>query len=106
MKQAQFRLQQARADLTFTQRELLGSLNAFFLEAKAAGAQMGSLRHSVELSQENLRLTLLRYQAGESTAQEVVDAQVTLMLARIAYDDGLTRYKVAVATLQTLTGAF
>ncbi len=106
VKQAEFRLQQARADLTFTQRELLGNLNSFYLEAKAAVAQLASLRHSVELSQENLRLTLLRYQAGEATAQEVVDAQVTLTQARIAYDDGLTRYKLAVATLQTLTGAF
>jgi outer membrane protein TolC len=106
VKQAQFRLQQARADLTFTQRELLGSLNAFYLEARSAASQVGSLRHSVDLSQEHLRLTLLRYQAGEATAQEVVDAQVTLTLARIAYDDGLTRYKLALANLQTLTGAF
>jgi outer membrane protein TolC len=60
----------------------------------------------VDLSQDNLRLTVLRYQAGESTAQEVVDAQTTLAQARGAYDDGLSRYRVAVANLQTLTGIF
>jgi outer membrane protein TolC len=106
VKQAELRLQQARVDLTATQRELLGNLNAFYLEAQAATTQLASLRHSVELSQDNLRLTVLRYQAGESSAQEVVDAQSGLAQARIAYDDGLSRYRLALANLQTLTGLF
>jgi len=37
---------------------------------------------------------------------EVVDAQTTLVGARNAYDDGMVRYRVALANLQTLTGAF
>ena len=52
-----------------------------------------------------LRLTLLRYQAGEATALEVVDAQNTVALARNAYDEGLSRYRVAQANIQTLTGS-
>jgi hypothetical protein len=36
----------------------------------------------------------------------VVDAQSTLAQARGAYDDGLTRYRLALASLQTLTGNF
>jgi outer membrane protein TolC len=51
-----------------------------------------------------LRLTYLRYQSGEATALEVVDAQTTLALARNAYDDGLSRYRIALANIQTLTG--
>ncbi len=58
----------------------------------------------MDLASESLRLTLLRYQAGEATALEVVDAQTTLNQARNAYDDGLARYRVAIAQLQTLTG--
>ena len=50
----------------------------------AANSQMASLRHSLELSAESLRLTLLRYQAGEVTVLEVVDAQTTLTQARNA----------------------
>jgi len=49
---------------------------------------------------------VLRYQAGEATVLEVVDAQTTLAGARNAYDDGLARYRVALANIQTLTGAF
>ncbi len=106
VRQAELRLQQAKVDLTATQRELLGNLNSFFLEAQAAAGQLASLRRSVDLSQDNLRLTVLRYQAGESIAQEVVDAQTTLAQARGAYNDGLSRYRVALANLQTLTGTF
>lgn len=106
VKQAELRLQQAKVDLTYTQRELLGNLNSFYLEAQAASRQLASLQRSVQYSQDSLRLTVLRYQAGESTALEVVDAQTTLAQARNAYDDGLSRSRVAIANLQTLTGAF
>ena len=59
-----------------------------------------------DLAAESLRLTKLRYQAGESTALEVVDAQNTLVQARNAYDDAQARYRVALADLQTVTGSF
>jgi len=100
------RLQQARLDLSLAQRQLLANLDAFYLEAEAANAQVESLRHSVDLAGESLRLTLLRYEAGEVTVLEVVDAQSTLAQARNAYDDGLVRYRVGLAQLQTLTGVF
>ena len=38
------------------------------------------------------------------TVLEVVDAQSTLAQARNAYDDGLSRYRLALASIQTLTG--
>jgi len=106
IRQAELRLEQSRTELTFAQRQLLANLNAFYLEAGAAGAQTASLRRSLELSDESLRLTVLRYQAGEVSVLEVVDAQTTLVQVRNAYDDGLARYRLALANLQTLTGAF
>jgi outer membrane protein len=106
IRQAEFHLQQAKNDLSFTQRQLLSNLNAFYLEAQAAADQIATLRRSMELSAESLKLTLLRYQAGEVTVLEVVDAQTTLVQARNAYDDGMVRYRLAIANLQTLTGAF
>jgi len=106
LRQAQFRLQQAKLDLTVAQKQLLANLNSFFQEAQLSNVQMASLRQSLDLSRESLRLTLLRYQAGEVTVLEVVDAQTTLAQARNAYDDGLVRYRVTLAELQTLTGSF
>jgi outer membrane protein TolC len=106
MKQSELRIQQARNDLTLTQRQLLADLNQFYLEAGASSSQIASLRRSLELSAEALRLTMLRYQGGEGSVLEVVDAQTTTVGARNAYEDGMVRYRLAVANLQTLTGAF
>lgn len=106
VRQAELRLEQARNDLSLTQRQLLSNLNAFYLEADTAALQITSLRRSLDLAAESLRLTLLRYEAGEVTALEVSDAQSTLAQARTAYSDGLVRRRVAVANLQTITGAF
>ena len=106
VQQADLRLQQARRDLTLAQRTLLADLHSFYAEANTASTQVASLKSSMDLSSESLKLTMERYQAGESTALEVVDAQSTLALSRNAYDDGLLRYRMAAANLQTLTGAF
>jgi outer membrane protein len=106
LKQAELRRDQAHVELTFTQRELLSHLREFYGEAEASRSEMESLASSAELAAESMRLTTLRYQAGESTVLEVVDAQNTLTLARNAYDDGQARFRVAVANLQTLTGTF
>jgi len=106
VRQSDLRLQQARLDLSLAQRQLLANLDAFYLEAQAANAQIESLRHSEDLAAESLRLTLLRYQAGEVTVLEVVDAQSTLAQARNAHADGLVRYRVGLAVLRTLTGVF
>jgi outer membrane protein TolC len=105
VKQAELKEQQAQLDLTATQKQVQADLTTAQREADAALAQVQSLRESSDLSAESLRLTLLRYQAGESTAQEVVDSQTTATQARSAYDDGLLRYRIAAATLQNLTGA-
>jgi len=106
VKQSELRLQQAQNDLSLTQRQLLANLDSFYRESDAANSQVASLRHSMELAAESLKLTLLRYTAGEVTVLEVVDAQTTLVQARNAYDDGVVRYRLAIANLQTLTGAF
>jgi outer membrane protein TolC len=104
MKQAQLRVQAAKSDLTLAQRQLQANISTFHREAEIARDQVASLRESLDLSTESLRLTLLRYQAGEVSVLEVVDAQTTLIQARNANDDGLVRYRVALAALQTLTG--
>jgi outer membrane protein TolC len=106
LKQAELRRDQAYVELTFAQRQLLGHLRQFYGEAEASRLEMESLASSAELAADSMRLTTLRYQAGESTVLEVVDAQNTLTLARNAYDDGQARFRIAVANLQTMTGNF
>jgi outer membrane protein TolC len=105
VKQAEFKRDQAQLDLTLAQRTLQSNLAQAFAESQAAKGQLESLKSSVDLATESLRLTVLRYQAGEATALEVVDAQNTVTLARNANDDGLARYRVALANLKMLTGS-
>jgi len=106
VKQAEFKREQATVELSSTQRELVRNIRGFYQEAQAARDQVDLLRRAVDLAAESLRLNDLRYQGGEATILELVDAQTTLVQARNAYDDGVVRYRLAIANLQTLTGRF
>jgi outer membrane protein TolC len=106
VKQADLRRQQAHVELSAAQRQLLANLRSYYEEAETARAGLESLSQSAELAAESSRLTTLRYQAGESSVLEVVDAQNTLTQARNAFDEGQLRFQVAFANLQTLTGNF
>jgi outer membrane protein TolC len=106
VKQADLRRQQARVELSFTQRQLLAKLQTLYDEARIARAELESLSQSAELAADSSRLTTLRYQAGEATVLEVVDGQNTLTQARNAFSDGQARFRVAMANLQTLTGNY
>jgi outer membrane protein TolC len=103
---ARLRRREAETGLAFAKRQLEADLHSLYEEAQAARGELDSLQQSASLAAESLRLTTLRYQAGEATVLEVVDAQTTLTDARNAYDEGLARYRAALATLQTLTGRF
>jgi outer membrane protein TolC len=104
VKQANLQRKQAQVELSFAQRQLLAGLRSAYNELDVAHAQLETLKQSAELAAESLQLTNLRYQAGEATVLEVVDAQNTLTQARNAYDDGQLRFRAAQANLQTLTG--
>lgn len=104
VRQSQLRERAAQVALTNTQRLLIAQLEEFYSEAKVAYAHLASLEQSENTARESLRLTTLRYKAGEATALEVVDAQSALRLAETARVDGSVRYRVALANLETLTG--
>jgi outer membrane protein TolC len=106
VRQAQLRRDQSKLELSAAQRQALADLQTLYSEAQVAKTQLSRLRQSVDLAQESLRLTAIRYQGGEATALEAVDAQSVLVQARNSYDDGQVRYRVAIANLQTLTGSF
>src|SRR6185369_5764932 len=106
VRQAELKRDQANVELSAAQRTLIRNLQGFYQEAQTARNQVDRLRHSMDQAAENLRLNGLRYQAGEATILELVDAQTLLTGARNAYDDGLVRYRMALANLETITGTF
>jgi outer membrane protein len=104
IKQASLQKRQAVVELTAAQRTLLANIRTLYDEAQAAQTELELLRSSEQLAAESLRLINIRYQAGESTVLEVVDAQNALTAASNAYADGQVRFRMALANLQTLTG--
>jgi outer membrane protein TolC len=106
LHQSEVRHRQAQATLSQTQRQLVSNLYSMYNEALTARAAVNELRQVADLAAESLRLTTLRYQAGESTALEMTDAQNTFVQARNSADDMEARYRLAIAQLQTLTGPF
>jgi outer membrane protein TolC len=106
LRQAESKQEQTRVELNQTQRQLVSNLYAAYNEASVALGAVNRLRRTADLATESLRLVNLRYQGGASTVLDVVDAENTLTTSRNAYDDAQVRYRVALAQLQTLTGAF
>jgi outer membrane protein TolC len=105
IKQAELRRTQAKRELSLAQRKLLAEIQSLYAEADTALNELAGLSRSAELAADGLRLTMLRYTGGEATILEVVDAQNTSVQANTGYQDGAVRYRVALANLQTLTGA-
>jgi outer membrane protein TolC len=105
VRQAEILRDAAHTALNATQRRLIAQLDEFYAEAGTSRDQLQSLDQSVQTATESLRLTRLRYTAGEATVLEVVDAQNSLTTAEIAREDGTVRYQLAMTNLQLLTGA-
>ncbi len=105
VRQSQILRDAAHTTLTATQRRLIAQLDEFYAEAGTSRDQLQSLDLSVQTATESLRLTRLRYTAGEATVLEVVDAENSLTTAEIAREDGTIRYQLALTNLQLLTGA-
>ncbi len=106
LRQAEYQRRQARADLSFAQRQVLKNLYSYYNEARTARAELSTLESSANLAAEGLRLNTLRYKAGDATVLDLLNAENTLTQARDSYATGLARYRVALANLQTLTGSF
>jgi outer membrane protein TolC len=105
VKQSELKRKVAQTQLTFAQKKLIADLDEYYNEAKVASDDLTSLNLSAKTAGDSLRLTKLRYGAGEATALEVVDGENALTQAETASADGAVRYRVALANLQTLTGA-
>jgi outer membrane protein TolC len=106
VRQAELVRHQAQVELSAAQRQAIADLQSFYSEAQLAYGQLQTLQQTSDLAEQSLRLTNMRYQAGEANALEVVDAQNTLTAAGNSFHDGEARYHLAIANLQTLTGAF
>lgn len=104
VKEARIRARANQVALGAAERRMLADLTEFYNEADVAHQELVSLDASVTDAREALRLTNLRFVNGESTVLDVVDAQNTLVVAENGRVEGVVRYRLALAQLETLTG--
>ena len=104
VEQSKLHEHEAQAALDYVQRQSIAALDASYGELQTASAALTSLETSVQQAQQSLRLTTERYQAGEASVLEVVDAQNTDLAAESAAADGAVRFHVARANLERWTG--
>lgn len=104
MKQAEYKQEFAKAQLSLAQRTMVSELYATYDESMIAKAAVEESRRTAELAQESVRLITLRFQGGASAATDVTVAQAALITAQNAYADALVRYRTLLSTLQTFTG--
>ncbi len=104
VRQAKLRRHQARVELAFAQRQALANLQTSYDQARAARAALARLHQTSQLAARNLHLASLRYRSGDDTILALVDAESLLAQARAAETAGQARYRVALATLNILTG--
>jgi outer membrane protein TolC len=104
VKQSASRYDLANVELTATQRQLIAFLEELYNEASVAADQVTSFDESVRTAADSLRLTNLRYTAGEASVLDVVDAQTSYSAAQLGQVDAVVRYHLAFGQLQTLTG--
>lgn len=106
LKQAEYKQETAKAQLSLAQRTEVSELYATYDEAMVAKAAVEEARRTAEMAQEALRLMTLRFQGGASAATDVTVTQTTLITAQNAFADALVRYRTLLSTLQTFTGPF
>lgn len=106
LKQAEYKQEYVKAQLTLAQRTEVSELMANYDEAMTAQTELDESRRTADLASESLRLANLRYQGGLAPATDVTDAETALVTARNASADAQVRYRTILATLQTFTGSF
>ena len=106
VNQADLKRRQAELESKLVEKEVTAEIAVLHREAAVARSQIDTLKTMLDLATDSLRLTLLRYQGGEVSVLEVVDAQTTLFESRRAYDDGVVRYRAVWAMIQIVTGNF
>ncbi|MBF0521192.1 MAG: TolC family protein [Nitrospirae bacterium] len=77
----------------------------YYLNMKNAEEKLAVLKDSIEQATENLRINKIRYEQGQGTATDVIDAITLLASAETNYFSALYEMKRASAGLLYLSGA-
>jgi outer membrane protein TolC len=103
-RQAQLRAQQAEDSRAAAERALAREYESALARIRLIYQQIAMAESQVKSSEENLRLSRLRYEGGEGSALDVVTAQTQLTQARASYYATRSHYLNAKADLEVASG--
>ncbi|PWT87244.1 MAG: hypothetical protein C5B55_15110 [Blastocatellia bacterium] len=103
-KQARLRVQIAESERALAIRSFAEQFYSARAQALTAISRIRLARAGVQQAEDNLRVSIARYRAGEAQIIEVTDAETTLVSERQALYQALFDYQVSLARLRQAAG--
>ncbi|MFN7930890.1 MAG: TolC family protein [Blastocatellia bacterium] len=104
VEQSRFRIAQVETNRAISQRTFSREYQNARARVQQLYAQIALTREQIRLSEEDLKLTRLRYEGGEGLALDVVISQNQLAQARTNYYTAIANYLNARADLEAASG--
>jgi outer membrane protein len=104
VEEAKANLGVAKANEETLRQSILLEVQQAYLNLVVAGESISNTELTVKQATENLEIANGRYAAGVGNPIEVSDAEVSLAVAKTAYNQALYDYKVARASLERAMG--
>jgi outer membrane protein TolC len=104
VEEAKANLGVARANEETLKQSILLDVQQAYLDLGVAEDSINNTRLTVQQATENLEIANGRYAAGVGNPIEVSDAEVSLAVAKTAYNQALYDYKVARASIEKAMG--
>lgn len=106
IKEARYGLEQAELGYSQLRKAIQLQVTDAWLQSKTAKVNLQAVEKELELAQENYDVMSKRYQAGQATNLDMIDAMNQLALAKISVANQLYDYQVAVLRLLRQIGLF
>jgi outer membrane protein TolC len=104
LRQAQLRARSAELQRDLISRELALQFATSRQEATTAAARVVNARTALADAERNVTISIARYRAGEAPVTEATDAQTTRAQQRLALQQALYDFQVAVSHLREAAG--
>jgi outer membrane protein TolC len=100
----QFRADQVANQARIAEREFSREYQNALARVNTLYAQLSITQQQIQVAEENLRLSRIRYEGGEGAALEVLTAQTQVGQARGNYFAALANYFIAQSDLEVAAG--
>ena len=104
LRQAQLHVRGAELQRQLTTRDLYLQFLTAQQEARTAANRVDNARRALDDAERNVTISIARYRAGEAPVTEATDAQSTRAQQRLALQQALFDYQVALAHLREAAG--